>query len=166
MAVNPKRIHCTASINWKPTPRFKNKSNLNFKPKGTWYGIDTSWLDWVIDAVPSWIIKNYPVAYELQVDAKHLLIVKPEDVRPFIRHYKNKLSSYDEILWDKIKKDYKGIEFSPYDYENKCMLARWYSSLDCESGCIWDVSAITNTKRLPKKFTQKYINLAKRRKYE
>ena len=55
------------------------------------------------------------------------------------------------INWKKVANDYGGIEFNPYfsmtrmvfhEGETNLELYTWYTSIDIESGCIWNINSI------------------------
>ena len=58
-----------SEINFIPTPLSKQKNG--FKPIGLWYGIGTSWIDWVISNMPDWECENI---FEIKLDESKILI--------------------------------------------------------------------------------------------
>ena len=81
----------------------------------------------------------------------------PDNTTPDIhpRAYKDK-TKYVFINWDKVSKDYGGIEICPYLPQRKHYL--WYSSFDAASGCIWNTkSIIKNSELIYEKKKGKYV---------
>lgn len=50
------------------------------------------------------------------------------------------------VTWDKVSKDYGGIEICPYLTQRKHYL--WYNTFDVASGCIWNTKTIINSSEL------------------
>jgi hypothetical protein len=69
------------------------------------------------------------------------------EILHFNEKYKTLFSdnSFRNIDWKKVKKHYKGIIISPYQWKLRLdTRVFWYYGWDCSSGCIWDLSCITN----------------------
>lgn len=117
------------------------------KPKGLWYGIGSSWIDWVRNEMPDWEADN---VFKININEDKILkITSTEELLDFNRKYGVKSNFYNNINWDKVSKDYSGIEISPYQY--KLRLNRdvfWYYGWDVASGCIWGDNTIINVEKL------------------
>lgn len=62
------------------------------------------------------------------------------------------------IKWEKVMKDYGGIEICPYLEKRRHYL--WYSSFDVTSGCIWNLKPILkDTKLIYKLHRNKYVKV-------
>jgi hypothetical protein len=124
-----------------------------FKPLGLWYSIGMAWLNWCDGNMEEWIHKNI---IEIDIDESNLLVIATlGQLKDFIHKYKEPLypgSNMCGIKWVMVKKDYTGIEIRNYptlkwadDYfflNNNT----WFYGWDVSSGCIWDLSIITNQK--------------------
>jgi hypothetical protein len=42
-----------------------------------------------------------------------------------------------DIDWERLAKEYDGVEIAPYQWQRRLSDQRWYYSWDCASGCIW-----------------------------
>jgi hypothetical protein len=117
------------------------------KPKGLWYGIGSSWIDWVRDEMPDWESDN---AFKIDIDVDKILkITNSEELLAFNKKYGVKFKSYNVIDWQRVASEYGGIEISPYNY--KLRMSRevwWYYGWDVASGCIWDEGVITGVEPL------------------
>ena len=131
--------------------KYSKTDTFSLKPRGLWYSIDKEWIDWCKGNIPNWI-KKYNI--ELEIKEDEILIIKSlEDLENLQSKYKLEVSEslafINYIDWNQVSKDYKGIEFQNYwKIKNEIMWCEdciniFYSSLDCSSGCIWDLSCIT-----------------------
>jgi len=130
----------------KITFRNNPKQTPHHKPKGLWYGIGTSWVDWIRSEQPDW-----------EEDYTHIVDVDLSKIK-VIRSYDELLKFSDEysigdkptgglIDWAKVASKYSGIEIVPYIFKARFDLL-WYYSWDVASGCIWDSNAIKSIKNL------------------
>lgn len=122
------------------------------KPKGIWYGIGTSWIDWVRIEMPHWEKEN---VFKIELDESKILFITNEDElysfnkqfgvenskRCAIWQYKN------FIDWQEVAKIYDGIEISPYDWDGRNKYC-WYYPWDVEGGCIWGKNVIKNIEKI------------------
>jgi len=120
------------------------------KPIGLWYGIGSSWIDWVRNEMPNLERDNL---FLLDIDSSRIkTISNDEELLEFNDKYKwNDSSRYDLRLidWTKVAKDYDGIEIVPYLH--KMRLERsvfWYYGWDVASGCIWGDGVIKDIKKI------------------
>jgi hypothetical protein len=136
---NNKRIIITKNDNIS----FKNINSQESGPKplGLWYGIGTSWIDWVKEEMPQW---DYNNVFEILIDeSKILKITDFNELMEFTNEYldNNEILSNYYINWNEVSKKYSGIEISPYIWEGR-MKFLWYYGWDVASGCIWKKDAI------------------------
>lgn len=132
-----------SEINFKFTPI--SKQNNSFKPLGLWYGIGTSWIDWVRGNMPDW---EYDNIFEIKIDeSKILKINNIKILKEFTSEYNvslddTKLSSsnFKLIDWSKFCVCKGGIEIDPFIITS--LYDIWISTWDVESGCIWDDDVI------------------------
>ena len=142
-----KKVHHTENdlINLK-------ESNYNqaqtMKPKGLWYDVDLSWLDWCKSEMPDWTYKNH---FKLDIDESKILIIDTkEKLIEFDKEYSKKIDetlSIHYIDWELVATKYSGIEISPYRYDCRMSLF-WYYSWDVESGCIWNFDCIKSVSKI------------------
>jgi hypothetical protein len=140
------RIHMSKSSVLKPYSIPPNKQPQDFKPKGIWYGIGTDWIDWTRSEMPHWEQENL---FKLDINTSNVKLIKTmDDIVEFEKEYGMK-DGYNKgsIDWNKVAKQYTGIEFYPYLYAAR-FKHLWYYSIDVDSGCIWDKSAIKRITKL------------------
>lgn len=100
-----------------------------------------------------------------------MVINKEEDIKKFTKKYRDKsikfektvlkannspklIIDYSIIDWEKVTKDYGGIEFCPYipinigDSKKTNYIYNWYNTIDVSSGCIWNVKDILNSSQI------------------
>lgn len=135
----------------------------DYKPKGLWYGIADSWIDWCLGESFGGIHKYI---YELNIDEDKILKIDDiEKFEIFEREYKDipawqKKFEFcedlpeidpvyvsrarlrlDSINYEKVASNFSGIEISPYFWEKR-MESMWYYGWDCASGCVWNPDAL------------------------
>jgi hypothetical protein len=127
------------------------------KPWGLWYQINNSWAEWCGSNWESKLRKNN---IRITIDLTNILVLNTiKKVKDFNEKYiivllKTPNFDFKVIDWNKVRKDYKGIELRNYHKINdsKFMFFSieflWLMTWDVDSGCIWDLSAIKNTKNL------------------
>lgn len=120
------------------------------KPNGLWYGMGTSWINWVKMEMPEWEKKN---AYELKILQRFFdtgLILRITDYDQLVAfqeeykadHMMNKITDQTYMIdWPRVKNNYAGIEIAPYIGEAG-MDMMWYYGWDVASGCIWRTDII------------------------
>ena len=134
------RIHMTAKD--KINLPFAVEQEPSFKPRGLWYGIGTSWIEWVRSEMPEW---EGDYIFNLDIDPTKILQIKSsEELLKFSKEYANNMNgSQLGIDWSEVAKQYSGIEISPYQYSMRFdSRTRWYYGWDIPSGCIWNSDAI------------------------
>jgi hypothetical protein len=129
-------------------------STPRHKPMGLWYGIGTSWLDWVRGEMPEWEAEN---VFLLDInESKIIKITNDEELLAFNDKYSEKntyggsfLTGDAPINWVKVAEHYDGIEIAPYLW-NMRMDDRvgWYYTWDVASGCIWGSGVIKKIERI------------------
>jgi hypothetical protein len=123
------------------------KQSQGAKPRGLWYGVGPSWIDWVRSEMPDWEVDNI---FKIDIDVDKILkITNSEELLAFNKNYGVKTQYYNVIDWAKVASDYGGIEISPYNY--KLRMERevfWYYGWDVASGCVWNEGVITGVIKL------------------
>ena len=149
-----------------------NEKNISIKPGGLWYGINDSVIKWFeLDPNDEEQIKyvNKKYIYEINLKKnsfstnlnikgknKILQIKNFDQMNIFHEKYKEKKYGYIGIDWDKVSKDYGGIEFTNYDKILKKIIYdlnfykykkyTWFTTLDFNSGCIWNLNILKDFK--------------------
>ena len=115
-----------------------------FKPRGLWYGIGTSWIDWVRNEMPEWEDEH---VFKLDVNESEMLMIHTlKDLYSFTNKYGG---SDGLIYWHAVANQYGGIEISPYMWEARNdRRTWWYYPWDVASGCIWNKEVITNIEKI------------------
>ena len=124
-----------------------------FKPRGIWYQVNDSWLDWVKTEMPHWLPERYKLKYELNIDFSNVLVLDTEaKMIAFSKEYiyidpkdeTGYLSRYNkQINWPLVAQRYDGIEIAPYFWQFRMHDDfGWYYAWDVASGCIWNTKAI------------------------
>lgn len=127
-------------------PKFKQE---HFKPRGLWCSYNTEWLDWCIDNGFSTFDTDNYYLYEIKINvsAKILKIDSYET-------YEKILGYGDKLNWEKVTKDYDGIEILNYQeiksyMREKGIFDTFIYSLDCSCCCIWNpVFSFTQIKKI------------------
>jgi hypothetical protein len=114
------------------TINFKNAmQKVNYKPNGLWYGIGTSWINWVKISMPEQTRKYlFMMGTALELD-----------------NFDRKYNIAEKINWKVVSQKYSGIEINPYVWSRRNELF-WYYGWDVASGCIWDKNAIKKITRI------------------
>ena len=146
-----KRTHNTDNLEINLERKYPESKKMDFKPKGLWYGINKEWIGWCMGEQPDWLRDNY---FNLTLDFKDILVLETrQDVEEFHNKYKLDNSSYAWVNWNKVREDYKAIEFRNF-YKIKYEWwahPTWYYGLDCSCGCIWDLSCIIKIEKNEKR---------------
>ena len=132
---------------------------ITYKPKGLWYGIGTSWVDWVRSEMPEWE-KDYNSVFLLEINKDRILqLGSKEELIEFTKKYSpshnknstNKMGYWEKNLidWSLVTNDYSGIEIKPYIYSaRRDEFTNWYYPWDIASGCIWNRDGILSIKKV------------------
>ena len=145
------RIVNTDSTHLDLTMKYQKEGKNGIgKPHGLWYSIDREWLDWCKGNMDQWI-KPYNI--KLKIDESKMLIIETLDqLEAFCKKYEQKVTYSEhitEVNWEKVKKDYSGIEIRNYHklkWNGDVWVWNytiWFCGWDVSSGCIWDLSIIT-----------------------
>lgn len=114
-----------------------------------WYGIGTTWLDWIMRKQPEWL---RPQTYALIIDETQITSVNsPESIQAFTREFitpGQENSPKDRaIAWGKLYNSKRNIiEFNPYLPSTGKY--GWYDSIDMSSGAIVNKKAIKKVIKL------------------
>lgn len=128
------------------TFRESTDQRIGRKPTGLWYGIGSSWIDWIRSEMPEW-----------EKDYTHILNADLSNMK-VIRNYEQLLEFHNEyhvsdgygtntIDWNKVAQKYSGIEIAPF-IRNYNSDIDWYYTWDVASGCIWKSNAIIDITKL------------------
>lgn len=114
-----------------------------------WYGIGSSWVDWVKSEMPDWETDN---VFKIDINESNILIIRNygeiiEFDRKYGVPYNFGYHKYTNIDWVRVANDYGGIEIAPYIYEARRTI-EWYYTWDIASGCIWDDGVIRNIEKI------------------
>lgn len=123
-----------------------------FKPEGLWLSYDKNhygWKDWCLSE--NYRLDKLKYKYEVDINMNKILnIDSREKLIYLINNFQDCYLDY-QINWNTLKEYYSGIAFIPYcrswiyiDNNFNFQSTIWYSAIDCESICIWDLSTITH----------------------
>lgn len=153
-----------------------------FKPNGLWYSCYNAWFDKIMrnnmnNKMQKYIHKlnlkkNSLTTLDKKDKGKILVINKEEDIKKFTKKYRDKRIKFEKTVlkannspkliidnsyidWEKVAKDYGGIEFCPYipieyigDPKTTNYRYQWYNTIDVSSGCIWNIKDILNSSKI------------------
>jgi len=134
--------------------------NGHFKPNGLWYAIEDDWLEWCHCEMSHWI-KKY--LFKLDINMSNVLSISNKiELGKFFDKYNCPAyegSSFNNINWSMVVKDYKGIEIINY-YDLKwnndlpMLSSTWLYGWDVSGGCIWDLTVLNGFTKIdtPKKW--------------
>lgn len=127
------------------------------KPKGLWYGIGTSWSEFIgeDDYYDEDFSNKY--LYELTIDKSKILVIDSDDkLKDFNKRFKTEQVITDNgilvtvttgINWDLVSKHYCGIEVVvtklSQNVKGYGSGFKFLESWDVDSGCIWNTSCIS-----------------------
>lgn len=134
-------------IKFRATPN--SAQEIRSKPRGLWYGIGSSWVDWVKSEMPDWETDN---VFKIDINESNILIIRNyEEITEFDKEYgvpyRTSYKTYTNIDWGKVANNYGGIEIAPYIYEARRTI-EWYYTWDVASGCIWGDGVIKNVEKI------------------
>lgn len=130
------------------TIRSAPSQRIGMKPKGLWYGIGTSWVDWLEGEGYSISSKDWggKYIYKLKLSGGVLRIKSAAELDEFTDEYnadKHGIGEFGSFInWHEVAKKYKGIEIAPYQSSRRHRYM-WYYGWDVASGCIWSASAVS-----------------------
>ena len=133
-------------ITFRDSPNQQNRR----KPIGLWYGIGSSWVDWIRYNQPSW---EKDFIHMVNVDLSKMKVIRNSTQ---LIEFHNEYFIKDEygtntIDWSKVAQKYSGIEIAPSIVKYYSELD-WYYGWDVSSGCIWNSDAIKDIKKLNDKY--------------
>jgi hypothetical protein len=141
------RIIMSSAVKIVPkTVKQDQNRSWTWKPLGLWYGIGTSWIDWVESDMPEWkkehihrIEINYSNVLRLNVDMQQKQF---EDKYGIVEKGETVIYKID---WEAVEKDgWWGIEIiDPWGD-----VGSWIRTWDVSSGCIWDKRAIKKIEKI------------------
>ncbi len=133
------------------TIRSAPSQDIRFKPKGLWYGIGTSWVDWLEGQGYSLSDRDWggKYIYKLKLGSGMLFIRNAHQLDDFTDDFEadTKYGGDQFIDWREVAKKYKGIEIAPYQPSRRTKYL-WYYGWDVASGCIWNASAVSKVIRV------------------
>ena len=124
--------------------KYKKILGTSPKPNGLWLSdesdSDDGWHEWCLDQKTFLDGLKYVSSFKLVETDSVLILEDYFDIRGLIRQYPSK-ELEDYVDWERVRKKYKGIIISPYNWNarNNCL---WYYGWDCSSGCVWDLSCV------------------------
>lgn len=88
------------------------QTHPSMKPKGLWYGINHSWLDWCRTEMPDFI---KPWTFELEINKSNIILINnPQKLNKFIEEFTFDFNGIKFIDWNEITYLAKGIEIQNY----------------------------------------------------
>jgi hypothetical protein len=132
--------------------RVYNQEEHAFKPSGLWLSDekDYGWKKWCTDEG----FGSTNIETKFLVNTNRVLILDTnEKIIKFDEEYSKKYSPTDtdfykmitkitKIDWRRVAREYDGIIIAPYSRKLRTELF-WYNPWDCASGCIWNLSCLT-----------------------
>lgn len=131
---------------------YEEKEEYIYKPHGLWLShesTDNGWKSWCKSE--EFALERLKFERRFKIIEGDVLILRSlKDMRDFndkYTMYHDQVRSLTFIDWVKVKRDYKGLIITPYHWPLRLdMDFSWYYGWDCASGCIWDLSAIKESK--------------------
>ena len=136
---------------------------IDYKPKGLWYGLGAEWVK-EVNAAYEYNLddddeRELPVHernfFEIKLNESKMRVIRTYDeIIAFTEEFKPQLQTYDffkenMIDWDRVSKQYSGIEIIPYIIEARMKRqTNWYYTWDIASGCVWLEDAILDITKL------------------
>jgi|694.fasta_scaffold04876_46 hypothetical protein len=118
------------------------KGTRSDKPKGgLWYGEGNEWISFIQYNIPNLIAM---FVHEIFINPSRMCIIHDEKTLEDFT-WKYRLDAESEVIdWDKVASEFDGIECfgNGFDKEN------WQYSWDVPSGCIWNNTALKDSKLL------------------
>ena len=124
---------------------------FSYKPRGFWFSVENAWQVCCQSNGYRDTTSQYKYRVDIHLDRVYK-IATLEDLRDFNNNYDTYNREW-KIHWFKVTQDYDGIVI--YNYADIKQRLRqendkfsdiyyWFYDLDCSSGCIWNLRAITN----------------------
>jgi hypothetical protein len=130
-------------IKYRPTPT--SEQQPWFKPKGLWYGIGSSWIDWVREEMPRWEKENI---FEIEINMENMLILDSgKDIDEFTEEFEHSnLIGFHTIDWGKVSLQYGGVEITKKGMWEG--LFKWMDTWDVPSGCLWGDNMLLSSRKI------------------
>lgn len=152
--INTKYSNSRIIMSHEPEIKFREKKQQEkgYKPNGLWYGIGPSWVNFVRSEMPT---RETEHVFKIDIDESKMKIIRNyEDLLEFEKEYSTPIEGmysfnnrYLYIDWERVARDYSGIEIAPYISEAR-MKHMWYYGWDLASGCIWRKGVITKITKI------------------
>lgn len=147
-------IHYSPRLLSKATLISKEQDENSYlfgKPRGLWVSVqgEYDWAEWCQGEGFS----ISPMAYQIKLkkDAEILYLTSPAEMEEFQEKFGRRGTPFFierwVIDWTRVASKYQGIIIAPYHWECRLKMD-WYYGWDCQSGCIWDRSAIQSVQRM------------------
>ena len=136
---------------FKPTLQVK-PDYAGQKPKGLWYGCGDSWIEWIKLNMPGSFLEKANYLYEVKLGEEIIQISSDDEFDNFQSEFGFPLGKRGPAInWKEIQEqEYNGIEICPYNWERR-MKSDWYYPWDVASGCIWNLSGVSDIVLLAEK---------------
>ena len=150
-------LKTTTRIAMSNSPKLIDKTyeQRGEKPNGLWYSFSmgrpkSSWLRWLLTSMPQWL-KKYDYFLEIDVSSTSIKKIETkEQVLDFHDRYEEVDSNaFSWIDWEKVTKDYDGIEVTNPKALMSFPGGSWMYGWDIDSGCIWNTQSISVVKVKP-----------------
>jgi len=142
------KVIMTDNIDIKFKPTIYTEKCVKNKPKGLWYGMGDSWINWVRTEMPHWECDNL---FKLDLDeSKIIKLNNEEELLDFNEKYGEELYGASNCIdWFEVSKKYSGIEIPNYLWSLRMdRRVGWYYGWDVASGCIWNEDAIVSIDKI------------------
>tara|TARA_Y100000389_G_C17419740_1_gene496001 strand:- start:112 stop:585 length:474 start_codon:yes stop_codon:yes gene_type:complete len=142
------RIIMTDNIDIEFKPKIYTEKCLKYKPKGLWYGMGDSWVNWVRSEMPDWECDNL---LKLELDeSKIIKLNNEEELLAFNEKYGEELYGAIRCVdWFEVSKKYSGIEIPNYLWSLRMdRRVSWYYGWDVASGCVWGEDTIVSIDKI------------------
>lgn len=147
----------------------KQENNMFWKPNGLYYAKGIEWLQFLKSGFGNddisfndeylFINSDDLIIYEVKIKSNILVINSIDDLLGFGDKYKATFTKNHELYtineytnfidWDKLSKDYDGIQFNNYykikediTFEKRMFKYTWFLGWDVNGGCIWNVADV------------------------
>ena len=142
------KVIMTDNVDIKFRPTIYTEKCVKHKPKGMWYGMGDSWINWVRSEMPHWECNN---VFKLELDeSKIIKLNNEEELLAFNQKYGEELYGATSCIdWFEVSKKYSGIEIPNYMWSLRMdRRVSWYYGWDVASGCVWGEDAIVSIDKI------------------
>jgi len=145
---------------WRPTSYIQKD---DYKPAGMWFSVEApdeegviwGWKEWCEAEEFRLPTLKYRHKLSIHPSARLLILNTEEKMWAFTNQYAKSLDlghaklhyNYKTYVdWKAVARLYQGILIYPYFYQFRLGFSEfaWYYPWDCASGCIWDLSILTD----------------------